>query len=98
MPDDRSQAYKNFDVSVLSDLIIDGMVGFTGSRGDIAYSVDINEVWQAIRDGEYQLAFLVNEPQVGVIKAIADAKDRMPRKSTYFYPKLPAGLVINSLD
>jgi uncharacterized protein (DUF1015 family) len=98
MPDGRSQAYKNFDVSVLSDLIIDGMVGFTGSRGDIAYSVDINEVWQAIRDGEYQLAFLVNEPQVGVIKAIADAKDRMPRKSTYFYPKLPAGLVINSLD
>lgn len=98
MPDDRSQAYKNFDVSILSDLILDGMLGFTGSHGDIAYSVDINEVWQAIREGEYQLAFLVNEPQVGVIKAIADAEDRMPRKSTYFYPKLPAGLVINSLD
>jgi uncharacterized protein (DUF1015 family) len=98
MPDDRSQAYKRFDVSILSDLILDTMLGFTESHGDIAYSVDINEVWQAISEGEYQVAFLVNEPQVGVIRAIADAKDRMPRKSTYFYPKLPAGLVINPLD
>ncbi len=98
MPGGHSQAYKNFDVSILSDLILAGMLGFAGSHGDIAYSVDIDEVWQSIREGDYQLAFLVNEPQVGVIKAIADAEDRMPRKSTYFYPKLPAGLVINSLD
>jgi uncharacterized protein (DUF1015 family) len=98
MPDDRSQAYKNFDVSILSDLILDGMLRFAGSPGDIAYSVDIDEVWKAVSEGDYQLAFLVNEPEAGVIKAIADAKDRMPRKSTYFYPKLPAGLVINSLD
>jgi len=32
-----------------------------------------------------------------VVKSIADAGDRMPRKSTYFYPKVPAGLVINPL-
>jgi uncharacterized protein (DUF1015 family) len=32
-----------------------------------------------------------------VIKAIADAGDRMPRKATYFYPKLPSGLVFNRL-
>jgi len=32
-----------------------------------------------------------------VIKAIADTGDRMPRKSTYFYPKEPAGLVFNRL-
>jgi uncharacterized protein (DUF1015 family) len=98
MPKGRSQAYKNFDVSILSDLILDGMLGFAGSHEHIAYSVDMDEVWQAINKGDYQLAFLVNEPEAGVIKAIADAKDRMPRKSTYFYPKLPAGLVINSLD
>ncbi len=98
MPDNRSQAYKNFDLSILSHLILDKMLGFAESKGDIAYTVDINEAWQAIGEGEYQLAFLLNEPRVDVIKAIADAKDRMPRKSTYFYPKLPAGLIINSLD
>jgi uncharacterized protein (DUF1015 family) len=32
-----------------------------------------------------------------VIKAVADAGDRMPRKSTYFYPKLPSGLILNRL-
>jgi uncharacterized protein (DUF1015 family) len=42
---------------------------------------------------EYQLAFIVNPVKPGVIKAIADSGDRMPRKSTYFYPKIPAGLV-----
>jgi len=35
---------------------------------------------------------------VTTIKAIADANDKMPGKSTYFYPKLPTGLVINRLD
>jgi uncharacterized protein (DUF1015 family) len=33
-----------------------------------------------------------------MVKAVADAQDRMPGKSTYFYPKLPAGLIINPLD
>jgi len=33
-----------------------------------------------------------------MVRAVADAKDRMPRKSTYFWPKAPAGLIISSLD
>ena len=98
MPDNRCQAYKNFDVSILSHLILHEMLGVVDGEGDIAYTVDTNEAWQQIREGEYQLAFLLNEPQVDVIKAIADARDRMPRKSTYFYPKVPAGLIMNSLD
>jgi uncharacterized protein (DUF1015 family) len=44
---------------------------------------------------EYQLAFLLSPLKPGVIKAIADAGDRMPRKSTYFYPKAPAGLILH---
>ena len=47
---------------------------------------------------EYQLAFLLNPVRVETIKAIADASDKMPRKSTYFYPKLPAGLIVNRLQ
>jgi uncharacterized protein (DUF1015 family) len=48
-------------------------------------------------EGEYQLAFLLNPIRPEVIKAIADTGDRMPRKSTYFYPKAPSGLVLNRL-
>ncbi len=98
MPDNRCQAYRKFDVSVLRHLILDKMLGCAESKGDIAYTVDINEAWQQIREEKYQLAFLLSEPRVDVIKAIADAKDRMPRKSTYFHPKVPAGLIINCLD
>jgi uncharacterized protein (DUF1015 family) len=43
--------------------------------------------------GEYQLGIIVNPVKPEIIKAIADKGDRMPKKSTYFYPKVPAGLI-----
>jgi uncharacterized protein (DUF1015 family) len=46
---------------------------------------------------EYQLAFFLKPVRPELIKAVADANDKMPRKSTYFYPKAPAGLVVNRL-
>jgi len=97
MPDNRSQAYREFGISLLNHVILDKLLG--GTKGlDIAYTVDVDEDCQRIRKGEYQLAFLPNSSQPEVVKAIVDARDRMPRKSTYFYPKLPAGLIINSTD
>ncbi len=97
MPGNRSQAYREFDVSILNHIILDKMLGLT-SKEDIAYTMDLREAHQQIKEGEYQLAFLLNPPQPEMVKAIADAQDRMPSKSTYFYPKLPAGLIINPLD
>jgi uncharacterized protein (DUF1015 family) len=47
---------------------------------------------------EYQLALLLSPVKPEVIKAMADVGDKMPRKSTYFYPKLPSGLIINRLE
>ena len=97
MPGNRSQAYREFDVSILNHIILDKMLGLT-SKEDVAYTVDLKEASQRIKEGKYQLAFLLNPPQPEMVKAVADAKDRMPSKSTYFYPKLPAGLIINPLD
>ena len=96
-PGNRSRAYREFDVSILNHIILDKMLGLT-SKEDIAYTVDLKEAHQQIKEGKYQLAFLLNPPQPEMVKAVADAKDRMPAKSTYFYPKLPAGLIINPLD
>ena len=45
----------------------------------------------------HPLAFLLSPVKAEVLKAIADAGDRLPRKSTYFYPKLPAGLIFNQV-
>ncbi|MFW6118425.1 MAG: DUF1015 family protein [Chloroflexota bacterium] len=97
MPDNRSRAYRRFNVSILNHIILDKMLGFT-SKEDVAYTVDLKEADQQIKEGRYQLAFLLNPPQPEMVKAVADAQDRMPSKSTYFYPKLPAGLIINPLD
>jgi len=97
MPGNRSQAYREFGVSVLNHIILDKAL--SGAKDlDVAYTVDLKEAYQQIREGKYQLAFLLNPPQPEMVKAVADAQDRMPSKSTYFYPKLPAGLIINPLD
>ena len=48
---------------------------------------------EKVQAGEYQLGIIVNPIKPEVIKSIADKGDRMPKKSTYFYPKAPAGLV-----
>jgi len=97
MPGNRSQAYREFGVSILNHIILDHVL--SGAKDlDVAYTVDLKEAYQQIKKGRYQLAFLLNPPQPEMVKAVADAQDRMPSKSTYFYPKLPAGLVINPLD
>ena len=113
MPGNRSQVYKRFSISILNHVILKRILGLkchyssgalarssealASEEESIAYTADLDEAYQQIKEGKYQLAFLSSPPQPEVIKAIADAKDRMPRKSTYFYPKLPAGLIINSL-
>jgi uncharacterized protein (DUF1015 family) len=97
MPGNRSHAYRDFGVSILNHIILDKVLSRVEDL-DITYSVDLKEAQEQIREGKYQLAFLLRPPQPEMVKAVADAQDRMPRKSTYFYPKLPAGLVINPLD
>jgi uncharacterized protein (DUF1015 family) len=97
MPGNRSQAYREFDVSILNHIILDKVL--SGAKDlEVVHTVDLKEASQQIREGKYQLAFLLNPPQPEMVKAVADAQDRMPSKSTYFYPKLPAGLVISPLD
>jgi uncharacterized protein (DUF1015 family) len=97
MPGNRSRAYREFGVSILNHVILDKVLSGVKDL-DISYTVDLKEAYQEIRAGKYQLAFLLNPPQQEMVKAVADAQDRMPSKSTYFYPKLPAGLIINPLD
>jgi hypothetical protein len=98
MPPGHSQAYNNLNVSLLTHLILGRMLGIAQDSEDTAYTVDVDEAYQQIKERKYQLAFLLSPLKPEMIKIIADARDRMPRKSTYFYPKLPTGLVINPLS
>ena len=97
MPGGRSQTYRELSVSILNHIIFDGILS-EAKDVEVAYTVDIEEVLKEIGEGQYQLAFVLHPAQMEAIKSIAEAQDRMPAKSTYFYPKAPTGLVINPLD
>ena len=97
MPQEHSEVYKRLDISIVQHLVIDKLTALDKSS-NIDYTPDITEARRLVESGEFQLAFLLNSIPVATIKAIADANDKMPGKSTYFYPKLPTGLVINRLE
>jgi len=96
MPVNRSQAYGELGISILDHVILDKVLGRAEGL-DVTYTVDLKEAEQQTIEGKYQLAFLLHGANPETVRAVADAKDRMPRKSTYFYPKLPTGLIINPL-
>jgi uncharacterized protein (DUF1015 family) len=98
MPYFHTDNYKRLDVSLVDHIVLEEMLGLKpeGESG-IAFDYDRAETLRKIEEGDFQLAFIVKPVRPETIKDIADAQDRMPRKSTYFYPKLPSGLVINSV-
>ena len=100
LPSDRSDEWKNLDVAVLHWVILRHMMGVDTPQKEeecVRYIQDEAEAISRVDSGEYQLAFLMNPVPLSSVLAVADAGDKMPPKSTYFYPKLPAGLVMHPL-
>ena len=62
------------------------------------FNEDAAEALNAVREGYVPLAFLLNPTTPLDIFTVAETGDRMPQKSTYFYPKLGTGLVLNPLS
>jgi uncharacterized protein (DUF1015 family) len=99
MPLFHSELYQKLDVSIVDHIILEELLGLTHEAAGvyINYTNDAIEAINRVREREYQLAVIVNPVKAQAVKSIADTGDRMPRKSTYFYPKVPAGLVIYRL-
>jgi len=100
LPPDCSQDLKNLDVASLHWIILRQLIGVDTPEKEedyLRYTQDEQEAIGRVDSGEYQLAFLMNAIPISSILAVADAGDRMPPKSTYFYPKLPTGLVMYPL-
>ena len=60
--------------------------------------MDIHRALDKVRSGEFNAAFFLNPTRVEDVEKAALSSVRMPPKSTYFYPKLLTGLVINKWD
>lgn len=102
---DKSEAWRTLDVAVLQKLILEGMLGLTeeqmGNSDFVEYVKDmpnaIDEIIRQVDSGRKQIAFFTNPVKMQQLTRITDAGERMPHKSTYFYPKMYTGLTIQKL-
>ncbi len=90
-----SRDYKNLDAAILKSFIFD-QVGVLSE--DIVYSKDPAQVITAVQEGQADAGFILNPVQIKQLEAIALNDERMPPKTTYFYPKVLSGLTIYKMD
>jgi uncharacterized protein (DUF1015 family) len=94
-------AYRRLDTAVLEALVLRGALGM--SEDDIShlngldYSKDLDDAIDAVRTGRADAGFFMRATPVEAVREVAETGESMPPKSTYFYPKVPTGLVFNPL-
>ncbi len=97
----HSEPYQRLDTAVLEALILKGALGMSDEDIDhldgLAYARDFAQALELVRSGEFDAAFFMAPTPVEQVQAVAAAGESMPPKSTYFYPKVPTGLLFNSL-
>lgn len=99
MPREHTPAYKDMDVSVVDHVVLEKALGLNPMDEEmVAYDHDLSSAINRVDSGEFQLAFILKPVHPETIQSISDAKDRMPRKSTYFYPKIPSGMVLYRVE
>ena len=94
-------AVRELDVSILHGLVFERLLKLPAdevSAGHaVQYTTDADGALEQVASGEAAGAFLVNPPSIAEVESAAQAGATMPEKSTYFYPKLTTGLVMNPL-
>ncbi|MHC4705002.1 MAG: DUF1015 domain-containing protein, partial [Planctomycetota bacterium] len=102
---DMSPAWRSLDVSILHKLILEELLGIDEEKlarnENIEYMKDtanaIDDSISQVDQGQKQAAFFMNPVKMNQLMKVTDAGERMPQKSTYFYPKVYTGLTIHKL-
>ncbi len=98
---DKPAPYRRLDTAVLEALVLKGALGM--SEDDIShlnglgYSKDFADAREAVESGRADAGFFMRATPVDQVREVAEAGESMPPKSTYFYPKVPTGLLFNPL-
>ena len=105
---DKPEVLQELDVVVLSDLLIQDYLGLGHEQcvneGLVSYISDADAALDAavkesvLQESHTPLLFLLNPTKVEQVLKVADSDNIMPHKSTYFYPKIMTGLLLNKLD
>jgi uncharacterized protein (DUF1015 family) len=100
--DELAKSLRNIDVTVLTRLLFIEILGFDQARLDneklIAYTRIAEEAIDKVEAGKHDLAFILNPTRIEQVRHIAEEGLIMPRKATYFYPKVITGQVLNKLS
>ena len=94
---DHTPEWRSLGVSLLHRLVVEGLLG-AGDLPKPKYVHQVAEVVEGLATGEFPLAALVMPATIEDVRTISLGGERLPAKSTYFYPKLLSGLVINPLE
>ena len=98
---DHSEPYRRLDTAVLEELVLKGALGMTDEDidelSDLEYARDFEQALSLVRPAGYEAAFFMTPTPVEQVRAVAASGESMPPKSTYFFPKVPTGLVFNPL-
>jgi uncharacterized protein (DUF1015 family) len=104
MPAGAPASWWRLDAAVLQELVLSEMLGISeesmssAREPPVQFTDDGKEALRLVESGSYALAFFLNATPTEKVLEVADVGERMPLKSTFFYPKLPTGLVMYPLD
>lgn len=97
-----SPALRDLDVSTLHLLLLEHILGISTRNAvntqTVSYEHDAELALQEVEDGQCKAAFILNPPTGDQMIQVSLAGEKMPQKSTYFFPKLLTGLVINKIE
>ncbi|HEX9742478.1 MAG TPA: DUF1015 domain-containing protein [Nitrospiraceae bacterium] len=86
------------DVSLLQTLVLNKLCPKESDQHALIYTKDHQEALDLVAQGKATASLLLNPTKVGEVRAVAAAGERMPHKSTYFFPKQLTGLVMNVME
>ena len=102
IPGGGSADSKQLDVSILHAVLLEGALGIDAAaleeQRNVTYTVKAAEGLEAVETGEEQLFFYLNPTGADEVIRVADHGEKMPQKSTDFYPKLLTGLVLSTME
>jgi len=96
------KSLRRLDVTVATRLVLQTILGFNSADLDdekrILYSSLTEKAFDAVATGSCDMALIMNPTRMSHVEEVSQAGLIMPRKSTYFFPKILSGLVMNKID
>ncbi|NLN71485.1 MAG: DUF1015 domain-containing protein [Thermoplasmatales archaeon] len=93
LADHKGEGLWNLDTYVAQELVMKGVYKSDDGKADIAYDAEFGSAVKKVENGEYDAVLLFNEPGLDTIWNLSLAGKRMPKKTTFFFPKIWSGWV-----